>query len=753
MRPLRNKTGFGMVVGLARLLLVFCLFFPQHLLAEATAPTLMISSHTAVDGLGIGAGAELLIGESCNLDVGSSGISNQGTFTGGSGTISTEGNWENKGDFTRNISTILLDGINQSVLGGTHFYNLTKTVIGACTLTFEEGKTQTIENNLILEGIKNNRLSLRSSSEGGQYTITLETNGNQTLNWLDVKDSDASGGQSLTAYNSTDSENNLNWEFPGPLFASMDPIILEVGKTAYHGDADGTKLKSDPEGEGTYTWTSSSEDVATVSANGTVTAIAYMPDKGKNYGTSWITVTDGENRKKSKLAKVYDHLSVNPAVLEDKKMGESDTLTADGATGTYTWESSDPDVASVVAGTVTYRAMGTAAITVKDGTYPSKFDECTVAVSVTESQPSIASIGEIDLSWGSGETTPAILAGNEMDIDYGGGDENYTWSGSASEWLNTAKTKLKVPEGQAAGIYNLTITDGQGTSKTLTLIVPLQLDPYNLSVLATVGGNDLVLTVGNASGNVTWTLVDSEAMISGFDLADKSGQSITNTIKKTDVDSSAIGRTTAWIKVKAHDESLDAKCDVTTSRINVVLTSTLKIRAVDSDGNPINNAFVEVLGAGKSGTMSGVNPVEFTDLPYSSDIKYKVRVSADGYLTKEESNLSASDDVYDVILTASSAGFTGTVKVDGNALEGATVVARNNDGRYFYTVTDSNGNFSIDVAEEDIANPWKVSATKQGYTSASQEGVILNAGQATLLGDLAIIRKTVIFWAVHLGGS
>ena len=747
MLPLKNKTRFGILSKLVKLLLVLCLFFPQHLLAEATAPALTISSHTAVDGLGIGAGAELLIGEECNLDVGSSGISNQGTFTCGSGTISTEGNWDNKGDFTRNISTILLDGINQSVLGGTHFYNLTKTAIGACTLTFEEGKTQTIENNLILEGTKNNRLSLRSSSEGEQYKITLEASGSQTLNQLDVKDSDASDGQTLIAYNSMNSKNNTNWEFIGPLFASMDPIILEVGKTAGPGDADGTKLKSDPEGKGTYTWTSSSEDVATVSANGTVTAIAYIPDSGKNYGTSWITVTDGENREKSKLAKVYDHLSVNPAALQSKKVGESDTLTASGATGTYTWESSNPDVASVLAGTVTYRAMGTADITVNDGTYPSKFDFSTVAVSVTEEGES--SVGEIELSWGSGETTPTILAGNVVDIEYTGGDENYTWSGSASEWLNTAKTRIDVPEGAAAGIYELTITDGQGTSKTLTLIVPLKLKPYNLSVLATAGGNDLVLTVGNASGNVTWTLVDSEAMISGFDLGNKSGQSITNTIKKTDVDSSAIGMTTAWIKVKAHDENLDTTCDVTTSRINMVLTSTLKIRAVDSNGDPIDKAFVEVLGAGKSETMSGSSPVEFIDLPYSSDIKYKVRVSSDGYLTREESNLSASDDVYDVILTASSAGFTGTVKVDGNALEGATVVARNDDGRYFYTVTGSNGNFSIDVAEEDIANPWKVSATKQGHTSASQEGLTLTAGEVTSLGDMTITEKTVISWAVH----
>jgi hypothetical protein len=108
--------------------------------------------------------------------------------------------------------------------------------------------------------------------------------------------------------------------------------------------------------------------------------------------------------------------------------------------------------------------------------------------------------------------------------------------------------------------------------------VPLKLQPYNLSLLATEEGNDLVFTVSNASGNVRWTIVDSGAMVPGFGLVNKSGDTITNTIKKTD----AVGGTTAWIKVKAHDDNLDANCDVTTNRINVVLASVLKVRAFDS---------------------------------------------------------------------------------------------------------------------------------------------------------------------------
>jgi len=746
MRHLGNKTRFGMTIFLVRLLLVLCLIFPQTVWSAG----LTTSSHTAVDRLEISSGAELIVAEDWNLAVGSGGIANQGTLTGSSGTISTEGDWDNRGDFTRNTSTVALDGTNQSIFGDTHFYNLTKETAVADTLTFGAGTTQMIAHGLILSGAKDNRLSLRSASEGTQYTITLETGGSQSLSQLDVQDSDASDGQTLTAYNSIDSENNLNWEFPGPVFASMDPIILEVGKTAVPEDADGTKLSSDPEGEDEYTWASSSEEVATVSASGTVTAIAYVPESGKIYGTSWITVTDSENRGKSKLAKVYNHLSVSPSALEGKTVGESDTVSAQGATGTYIWESSNAEVASVVAGTVTYRTMGTATLTIRDGTYPSKFDECTVAITITD-EGSQQSYDELILNGEDGENTATVTPGSAVHIDYSGGDENYTWSGSASEWLNAAKTQIQVPEAQAAGIYTLTITDGQETSKTLTLIVPLELDPYNLSVLATTGGNDLVLGVreGSSSGTITWTLADSGAMATGFDFVNKSGETITNTIKRADVDISAVGASTAWIQVTAHDDSLDTRCDVTTNRINVVLTNTLKVRAVDLAGNPISNAFVEVLGTGKSGTMFGVNPVEFTDLPYGANARYKVGVSAAGYLTAEEGNLSASGAIHDVILTAGSAGFTGTVHAGGSALDGATVVARSNEGTYFYTVTDSAGAFSIDVAEEDIANPWKVAVTKAGYTSTSQEDLTLTAGEITSLGDMLITQEAVMSWAVH----
>ena len=741
MRFLRNRSRFGLLSKLVKLSLVLFLFSPQYLWAALT-----INSHTAMEGLGIDTNAELVVGDSCNLDVGLSGISNAGTFTGGSGTISIAGNWDNKGDFTRNHSTILLNGRNQSVIGNTYFYNLTKTTTVADTLTFTKDSVQTIENSLTLTGTVDNRLSLRSAEPGTQWAIALEQEGTQTLNWLDVKDSDASSGQALAPYNSIDTGNNINWEFSGPEFVSMDPVVLEVGKNTGPDQEDGTQLCG-PGGEGTYAWSSDS-GIAAVSQDGAVTAIACLPENGKNYSPAWITVTDTENRSGSKLVKVFDHLSATPAPLEDQTVGHTVTLAAAGGTGTWLWETSDPEVATVVDGRVTFRAIGNAVITVKDGAYPLKFTPATIAVSVT-GQGGIAD-DNLSFGWDNDGFTPVIQPGGSLGFHLDGGNENYTFSGTAAAWLNLAGDSLNIPDDAAAGIYQVTVTDGAGNSQTLDFAVPLTLAPYNLSILATVAGNDLALGIkeGSATGDITWTLADAQAMAPGFSLTETHGESIVNTITKADVDLAAVDMATAWIKITAHDESLDARCDVTTAMINVVPTNTLVIRAVDASGNPIAGARVEVMGTGQSVTMSGTEAATFASLHYSAGVKYRARVSAAGYLTMEQGDLAASGDIHDVVLPDGFARFTGIVMSGDQALEGATVTAFNADGVCFYSVTNADGEFFIDAASESIVNPWAVTADRAGYAPVTLNGLELGSGEMSL-GTISLSRETRVHWAIH----
>lgn len=141
--------------------------------------------------------------------------------TGGTTTITVGGNWilydtgTAPAVFTAGNSTVILNGTSQSITGTCSFYNLTKTVSSAATLTFDNTDAQTVTNNLTLGGASGQRLSLRSNSTGNQWSLNVQAGATYSLDYLDVKDSDASGGIQLTAVNSIDSGNNLNWNLGG----------------------------------------------------------------------------------------------------------------------------------------------------------------------------------------------------------------------------------------------------------------------------------------------------------------------------------------------------------------------------------------------------------------------------------------------------------------------------------------------------------------------------------------------------------
>jgi hypothetical protein len=92
-----------------------------------------------------------------------------------------------------------LDGTSQTVSGNNSFYNLTKSVSAADTLTFAAASTQTIASGglLTLGGASGQLLSLRSGTTGTQWGVAVQ--GSTAVNYVVVKDSDASGGNTITA--------------------------------------------------------------------------------------------------------------------------------------------------------------------------------------------------------------------------------------------------------------------------------------------------------------------------------------------------------------------------------------------------------------------------------------------------------------------------------------------------------------------------------------------------------------------------
>jgi CSLREA domain-containing protein len=129
--------------------------------------------------------------------------------------ITVSGNWSNAGTFIPNGFGVTFDGgTGQTIAGTTSFFNLTKSTVAAQTLNFTAGSNTTVTNSLTLNGAAGQLLSLRSTTPGTQWNLVAPST--QSVNFVDAQDSNASGGQLVTATNSVNSGNNVHWFFGCP---------------------------------------------------------------------------------------------------------------------------------------------------------------------------------------------------------------------------------------------------------------------------------------------------------------------------------------------------------------------------------------------------------------------------------------------------------------------------------------------------------------------------------------------------------
>jgi len=126
-------------------------------------------------------------------------------------TLQVAGNWTwVVGKFVSTGSTVDLTGTNQNLSGNTTFFNLSKVVTVADTLTFAAGSLQTIGGVLTLQGAAGNLLALRSSAAGKQWK--LKALGGISVQYADVQLGNAVG-TSITDHQGQDSGQNSNWVF------------------------------------------------------------------------------------------------------------------------------------------------------------------------------------------------------------------------------------------------------------------------------------------------------------------------------------------------------------------------------------------------------------------------------------------------------------------------------------------------------------------------------------------------------------
>jgi hypothetical protein len=161
-------------------------------------------------------------------------IGNMTSLALGATVWNVTGNWTNSyALLDAGNSTVNFTGANQTISGSTTFYNLSKDVSAdvARTLTFTSGSVQTITHALILKGASGKVLTLVSSSTPSKAVLTVSSGATYTVDYVNVKDNDASRGLAINATNSTDSGNNLNWGFGVSAVPVLSNFVPASGST------------------------------------------------------------------------------------------------------------------------------------------------------------------------------------------------------------------------------------------------------------------------------------------------------------------------------------------------------------------------------------------------------------------------------------------------------------------------------------------------------------------------------------------
>ena len=227
---------------------------------STTTTTLNTGSTVLYDGAGAYTGLQM--GDLySNLSFNSSGswtlnsaldVDNHFTLTSGTVDVNNignyqlnvAGNWNNSGTFTARAGTVILDGSNQAVNGSTTFYNLTKSIVAADTLTFQAGQTTSIASGGIatLNGSSGQLLSLVSNTAGTHWHFNLANGAFRSIDYISVVDADAAGSDAthkpVNPTNATDGGNNIDWfyEMSGRVFEDVN--YSGGSGSAYQGGTD-----------------------------------------------------------------------------------------------------------------------------------------------------------------------------------------------------------------------------------------------------------------------------------------------------------------------------------------------------------------------------------------------------------------------------------------------------------------------------------------------------------------------------------
>ncbi len=157
----------------------------------------------------VAAGSKLLL---CDTVTFADSIINNGIIELDSGNLKIKKNFTNNGTLTMdNDSTFEFTGEDESVITGNSTFSTLLCYEAGKVLSFAPNSVQSVSKAFTVSITDNSPIVLKSTTPGSAWKLNVNNGAAIFVQGANVSDSDASGGQTIMAYRSTDGGNNINW--------------------------------------------------------------------------------------------------------------------------------------------------------------------------------------------------------------------------------------------------------------------------------------------------------------------------------------------------------------------------------------------------------------------------------------------------------------------------------------------------------------------------------------------------------------
>lgn len=356
------------------------------------------------------------------------------------------------------------------------------------------------------------------------------------------------------------------------------------------------------------TWTSDNEAVATVSANGLVTSLKA--------GSANITCTSTQTPAKFVVipVTVTDKLPVSVTISDKSKslvvnantLLSATVLADDAVNTTVTWTSLTPGVATVVGGTVTGVAVGTAKIVVSSVAVPTLSDTCTITVTpVLVTSIAVAPATKSLVVDETVELSATVSAAT---------DRTYTWSSSDESVATVSAEGVVTAISVGEATISATANDaGKVSGSCVVTVTPIQ--------VISIDANDMAFVVGDAAKAINPVVMPFKAN-PAVTYAVTSGTAVT-------VDADGL------VTPVAAGEATITITSVATPSVSKLITVSVSSDIVDVTGVTLDKTTLDIATGANQKLVATVEPEKASVIStvWSSDNELVATVSNTGTVT------------------------------------------------------------------------------------------------------------------------